>query len=149
MSKEAKKILTKFIKGDIFRDYDDDALKFDTVSLDTALRAIDIALKQKKNIPTKSCVNAEVKIREDIYRILHKEAHNWFEIINTAEENTKKRLNAIEHAAMPYYALEELKTEINKLQYSIGRNTKAIEDLLNFFNASKNFLNNENIIRPE
>lgn len=42
--KEAEKILNRFIKGDIARDYDKASRKHHTVTLQTALEAITVAL---------------------------------------------------------------------------------------------------------
>lgn len=44
--KEAEKILNKFIKGDIARDYDEASRKHHTITLQTALEAINIALSK-------------------------------------------------------------------------------------------------------
>lgn len=51
--KEAEKILNKFIKGDIARDYDKVSRKHHTVTLQTALEAINVALN-KPNVRGRS-----------------------------------------------------------------------------------------------
>lgn len=43
---EAEKILNKFIKGDIARDYDEASRKHHTITLQTALEAINVALNK-------------------------------------------------------------------------------------------------------
>lgn len=101
-----------------------------------------------KRFSSKSLMKQE-QIRQEVYAILHKEAHNWFGMIRGIEDNSNKRLNAMEQSAMPYNALEEIKDEMRKMTYSISKNTKAIENLLNFFNVSKQFLNDENKIKSE
>ena len=51
---EAEKILNKFIKGDIARDYDEASRKHYTITLQTALEAIQIALN-KPNVSGHFC----------------------------------------------------------------------------------------------
>lgn len=43
---EAEKILNKFIKGDIARDYDEASRKHHTITLKTALEAINVSLNK-------------------------------------------------------------------------------------------------------
>lgn len=43
---EAEKILNKFIKGDIARDYNEASRKHHTITLQTALEAINVALNK-------------------------------------------------------------------------------------------------------
>ena len=80
--KEAEKILNKFIKGDIARDYDESSKKHHTVTLQTALEAINVALN-KPNVSGRSellialqniekiCDNQN-PTHEEIWRIAYK-----------------------------------------------------------------------------
>ena len=56
---EAEKILNKFIKGDIARDYDEASRKHHTITLQTALEAINVALN-KPNVMRSVCCNADL-----------------------------------------------------------------------------------------
>lgn len=65
---EAEKILNKFIKGDITRDYNEASRKHHTITLQTALEAINIALN-KLNVSRglliencNSCGNKKVEL---------------------------------------------------------------------------------------
>lgn len=90
---------------------------------------------------TKATLLRQQKLKEEIYAILHKEAHEWFRIIESRENTVSKRLSSIEANGVPEGILEELKKDISSLRYVVNKQSKAIEDLLSFFNVSKDFLN--------
>lgn len=76
--------------------------------------------------------------REDVYRracekTLREEAHKMLNIFHGREDSLTKRLQSLETAAMPFHALEEIKTEIRRLSYNISKNTKSNDELLRFF----------------
>ena len=99
--------------------------------------------KRKRLGTSLKTLNRRELIKQEIYGILHTEAHKWFELINSREETAMKRLNSMEQSAMPYNAVEEIKSQISRLSYTISKNTRAIESLLGFFNATKGFLNEQ------
>lgn len=45
----AEEILNEFIKGDIARDYSKEARKQNTITLDTAIKAIEVALNSRQS----------------------------------------------------------------------------------------------------
>ena len=97
--------------------------------------------KVKKRGPNVRTAIRKQLLTQEIAKILSTEAHNWFTIIQSRENTVSERLNSMEQSAMPYNAIQEIKGEISKLTYSVQKNTRAIESLLNFFNATKRFLN--------
>lgn len=89
----------------------------------------------------KTTITRQQKIKDEIYIILKKEAHQWFSFIDSRENTLSKRLNSIEANGIPDGVLEDIKRDISQLKYTIRQQTKAIENLLSFFNASKQLLN--------
>lgn len=80
---EAEKILNKFIKGDIARDYDEASRKNHTITLQTALEAINVALN-KPNVSGQS---------EQLKAFLDEIANDKTYILNDYYKNKAKRLS--------------------------------------------------------
>jgi hypothetical protein len=98
---------------------------------------------EKKSVPKKArklAPSREQEIRQEIFVILHDEASKRFNAMAGREETLQKRLDSIERAGVPEGTLEEIKREISGLKYIVNKQTRAIESLLSFFNASKGFL---------
>jgi hypothetical protein len=89
--------------------------------------------------PSVKKLNRQAQLKDEIYGILHKEAHNWFSFIQTREDSLQNRLNAIEQAGIPAGTLEEVKRLISKIEYRQRQQQKAMEGLLSFFNITKDF----------
>lgn len=90
---------------------------------------------------TKATISRQQKLKDEIYSILQKEAHNSFKFIESRENAVSKRLAAMEANGVPDGILEELKRDISALRYTMNKQTRAIENLLSFFNVSKELLN--------
>ncbi len=85
----------------------------------------------------KRTVSRQNKLKDEIYTILKKEAHQWFSFIESRDNTLTKRLGAIEKAGVPDGVLEQIRMDISGLRYTINKQTKVIQSLLDFLNASK------------
>lgn len=94
----------------------------------------------KKRGPNIRTAKRKQLLTQEIASILSAEAHGWFTIIQSRENRVSQRLNSIEQSAMPHDAVQEIKHEMSKMTYAVNKNTRAIEKLLDFFNATKRFL---------
>jgi sensor c-di-GMP phosphodiesterase-like protein len=89
--------------------------------------------------PSAKTTNRQLQLKNEIYAILHKEAHDWFSFLQTREDNLQNRLNAMEKAGVPSGALEEIKSLVSRIEYRQRQQQKAMEGLLSFLNITKDF----------
>lgn len=100
-----------------------------------------------KNTNPKRITTATIKrkqyITDEIAVILHKEAHTILTAFIEREDSLTKRLNAMEREGVPTNTLDEIMKKISALHYNQVKLIKANEQLLSFFNITKDFLNSK------
>lgn len=68
----AEDILNEFIKGDIARDYSPDARKRNTITLDTAIKCIEAAIKQSYDMAVEDC---KTELLKQMFLMVHRNGY--------------------------------------------------------------------------
>lgn len=93
--------------------------------------------RQKVSIVT---IKRRQQIKEEIYMILQKEIFDLMNRQQEKEDSLIKRLNSIERVGVPPNTLEDIKMMVSQVRYTINKQTKVLEEMLRFFNVSKQLL---------
>ncbi len=99
---------------------------------------------KKNTLPTKKITKATIKrrqyITDEISVILHKEAKTILTLFVEREASLISRLNAMELSGVPTNTLEEINRKISTIYYNQTKLIRANEQLLAFFNITKDLL---------